>query len=211
MSGDRSYLSYLRRSSIRCLSQYCPSQRFGQPGWEHGLFGLCGMRLLLSTTKATAGFLPTMALYAILHDTIIPHHRRKVVHDITHLRRTEVGEMRSLFFKAKATAGLLPTMALHAILHDTIIPHRRRKVVHDITHLLPHRSKMRCGHSSSRQKPPRDCSRDGLYAFFHATIIPHRRRKVVHDITHHLPYSSKARCWIARFFLLYAEERSMLK
>ena len=111
--------------------------------------------------KSHRGTPPDDGLYAFLHDTIIPHHRRKVVHDITHLRRTEVGEMRSLFFKAKATTGLLPTMALHAILHDT--------------------------------------------------IIPHRRRKVVHDITHHLPYNSKARCWIARFFLLYAEERSMLK
>ena len=85
MSGLRSYLSYLRRSSTRCSSQYCPSHRFGQPGREHGLFGLCGMRLLLSTTKATAGLLPTMALCTIFHDTIIPHRKRKVVHDITHL------------------------------------------------------------------------------------------------------------------------------
>ena len=74
MSGLRSYLSYLRRSSMRCLSQYCPSQRFGQPGWEHGRFGLCGMRLLLSTTKATAGLFPTMALDVFFGIIIISHY-----------------------------------------------------------------------------------------------------------------------------------------
>ena len=35
--------------------------------------------------KSHHGTTPVMALYAFLHDTIIPHRRRKVVHDITHL------------------------------------------------------------------------------------------------------------------------------
>ena len=142
MSGERSYLSYLRRSSMRCLSQYCPSHRFGHPGWEHGRLGLCGMRLLLSTTKATAGFLPTMALYAILHDTIIPHRDRKVVHDITHLLPHR-SKKRDGYPKPPRDCS---RDGLYAIFHATIIPHRRRKVVHDITHLLPHRSKVGWGH-----------------------------------------------------------------
>lgn len=39
----RSNLSYLRRFSVRCCSQNCPSQRLRQPGWEHGRSGFFGI------------------------------------------------------------------------------------------------------------------------------------------------------------------------
>ena len=43
MSGERSYLLYCLRAMATWSAQYCPSVSLGQPGYEHGRFGLFGM------------------------------------------------------------------------------------------------------------------------------------------------------------------------
>ena len=50
----------------------------------------------------------------------------------------------------------------------------------------------------------------GFLSFSHDTIIHYSSGKSVREITHYLPNNSSAKCWTARFFLLYADERSML-
>ena len=46
VSGERLYLSYFCRASFLCSSQYCPSVRFGHPGYAHGRFGFWGIILI---------------------------------------------------------------------------------------------------------------------------------------------------------------------
>lgn len=50
-----------------------------------------------------------------------------------------------------------------------------------------------------------------LYPLFDIIIIAPASMECVHDITLHLPNNRTVRCCTARFFLLYADERSMWK
>lgn len=57
ISGERSYFSYLLASCLACSSQNRPSVSLGQPGYEHGRFGLYGIILSpfsFCTKKASA-------------------------------------------------------------------------------------------------------------------------------------------------------------
>ena len=57
-SGERSYLSYLFASALACSSQNRPWVSLGQPGNEHGRFGLYGIAFnsLSCIRKALAEF-----------------------------------------------------------------------------------------------------------------------------------------------------------
>lgn len=68
------------------------------------------------------------------------------------------------------------------------------------------------GMSSLQMKSPRGIDpTEALFAVFYATTISGVSPKSVRDIGHHgLPKRSTESFWSARFFLLYAEVRSML-